>query len=386
MAMLGLALSAFFWTYVLGNFVGGSLTDKYGPKRVLGFAFVIWSAFSAVLGFAGNATHILVARAGVGLGEGPSFPCVAKTIGGYFPKEERGTAIGINSAGNRVGLALCPLFMVFLISNWGWRAAFFITGLGSLIWVIVWALVFRDPSKEMTQASLGPAVPAQRVHWGRVFRSRAILGLIGVKFTQDFLQWMFLTWVPAYLVNGRHFSLLEMGFYTSLAFGVAAVTQPFIGLLSDQLVRSGWSLNAARKTVQVGLQLASATIIVTGFSSSVPVAMFFLVLAISAESTCAGHIWTVMLDVIPRDYIGSVSGVINAIGSIAGIISPIVVGFAVQWTGNFQLALTLGGGSILIASVLLLFVVPSLNQPWYDALGVKPPASVQTGTAAPAAA
>lgn len=372
-AMMGVALSAFFWTYVVGNLIGGGLTDRFGAKLVLGISFTIWSLFSAMLGFAHNVTHILLARLGVGLGEGPSFPCAAKVISGNFPTEERGTAIGINSAGNRVGLALCPLIMAYLISGWGWRMAFFITGIGSLAWLVLWVMFFNDKDSAQATAKEGAvqAVKAEPIRWGVLLRSRAILGLIGVKFTQDFLQWLFLTWVPAYLITGRHFSVMEMGFYTSLAFGVASIAQPFIGFLSDWLIRSGWSINSARKTIQIGLQLASATIIVTGYSSNVGVAMFFMVLAISAESTCAGHIWTIMIDVIPREHIGAVSGVVNALGSVAGIISPIVVGFAVQWTGNFQLALTIGGCSILIASAFLLFMVPSLNAPWYEALGIK---------------
>ena len=167
-----------------------------------------------------------------------------------------------------------------------------------------------------------------------------------------------------------------MGFYTSLAFGTAAIAQPFVGFLSDSLIRWGWSINQARKTVQVGLQVLSATIIVTGWTDNVGLAIFFMVLAISAESACAGHIWTIITDVIPPAYVGSVGGLINAIGAIGGIVSPIVTGVLVTVTGNFQLALTIGGGSILIATVFLLFVVPSLDAPWYDALGVKKAAAV----------
>jgi len=151
-----------------------------------------------------------------------------------------------------------------------------------------------------------------------------------------------------------------MGFYTSLAFAVAAFAQPCIGWFSDYLIRKGWSVNRARKSVQVGLQLLSSTIIITGYSDDVGVALFFLVVAISAESTCAGHIWTIMIEVIPCKIVGSITGVINAIGAIAGIISPILTGVIVKLTGSFQLALTIGGCSILIAAVFIIFVVPKL--------------------------
>jgi len=374
-AVMGVGLSAFFIAYVLGNLLGGLLADRFGSKIVLGVSFAIWSLFSALTGLAYNITHIIAVRLGVGVGEGPYFPCAVKVIGGIFPTEERGFAVGFNSSGNRVGLTLCPLVMAFLIAAWGWRVAFLITGIGGLVWVVAWVVFFRDLSR--TPMADGVVKPKpEKLNWPVLLRNRAMLGLIGVKFTQDFLQWLFLTWIPGYLISGRHFSVLQMGFYTSLAFGVAALAQPFIGILSDSLIRWGWSVNRARKTVQVGLQLLSATIIVTGYTGDVGIALFFMVLAISAESACAGHIWTIITDVIPEAYVGSVGGLINALGAIAGIISPIVTGVLVTATGNFQLALTVGGGSILIATVLLLLVVPSLDDPWHEALGVKKSVSV----------
>jgi ACS family D-galactonate transporter-like MFS transporter len=139
-----------------------------------------------------------------------------------------------------------------------------------------------------------------------------------------------------------------------------------VGLLSDALIRRGWSVNRARKTVQVGLQLLSSTIIVTGFARDPAIAMAFMVLAVTAESTCAGHIWTIIADVIPSRYLGSVGGLINAVGAIAGIISPILTGRIADVTGSFALALAIGGGMILLAAAFLLFVVPSLNKPWTD--------------------
>ncbi|MDE2161741.1 MAG: MFS transporter [Alphaproteobacteria bacterium] len=364
-AVMGVALSAFFWSYVPGNLIGGRLADRYGTKIVLGVSFVAWSVFSAFTGLAQNIAQVIVTRLGVGFSEGPAFPVCAKIFAGNFPAKERGTVIGINSAGNRVGLALCPIIMAVLITQFGWRAAFLVTGLISLIWVVCWHFFFTDLARSK-QASLGTPEQQVRVPWRRILTSKAILALIVVKFSQDFLQWQFLTWVPGYLITGRHFSVIEMGFYTSLAFGVASVAQPGIGFISDWLIRRGWSINRARKTVQVALQVFSATIIVTGFSQSKDIAMFFMVVAITAESTCAGHIWTIIADVIPSKYMGSVGGLINALGAIAGIISPILTGVIAQVTGSFELALTIGGSIILVASVFLLFAVPSLNQQWAE--------------------
>jgi MFS family permease len=358
-ATMGVALSAFFWAYAIGNAPGGNLADKYGSKTVLGWSAFVWSAFSAFTGFAQNVYHVIFARFGVGIGEAGSMPTSMKVIAGNFPSHERATAVAVSTMGIRIGNAVAPILMAYLIVHWGWRAAFIITGLGSMLWVVLWYFHFTDLS-EIKAKKAGPKEKIT-IPWKVILTNRALLGLTAVKFTQDFLQWLFLTWVPGYLVLGRGFSVIAMGFYISLSYAVAAVAQPFVGYISDWLIVKGWSVNRARKTVQVTLQILSSTIIITGFTDSVPIAMFFMVLAISAESICAGQMWTIITEVVPPRLVGSIGGLINGIGAIAGILSPIVTGVVVKVTGSFALALLMGGSSILLAAVVLVFVVPELK-------------------------
>ncbi len=357
---MGLALSAFFWTYVIGNFPSGYLADRYGAKTVLGWCAAFWSVFSAITGFAHNITHILLARLGVGLGESAALPVTNKIVAGNFPSQERGTAIGVSLMGIRLGMAATPFLMAFLIVHWGWRVAFYGTGLGSLLWCVVWYFWFQDRSELRSWEADGRPQHA-KIPWVEVFTNRAILGLLVVKFTQDFLQWLFLTWVPSYLVMERHFSIVKMGIYGSLPYATACVTQPFVGMCSDWLIRRGWSMNRARKTVQVILQLLSATVIVVGFVDDPMIAVLFLTISIAAESNAAGHVWVIISEVVPPKMVGSVGGMINSVGSAAGILSPIVTGLVVKLTGSFRLALTLGGCSILVASVFTIWVVPRLT-------------------------
>jgi ACS family glucarate transporter-like MFS transporter len=357
-ATMGVALSAFFWTYVIGNLPAGYLSDRYGPKKVLGWSAAMWSVFSAVTGFAHSAFHIVLARLGVGLGEAAALPSTSKIVASNFPSDERGTATSVSLTGIRLGTAVTPFAMAFLIKMWGWRIAFFGTGLGSLIWCVVWYFFFTDRS-QIRAKDEGPR-QVTKVPWGEVVRSRAILALIYVKFTQDFLQWLFLTWVPAYLVMERHFSIIKMGIYGSLPYATAFVTQPLVGIFSDWLIKSGWSVNRARKTVQVVLQVLSATIIIVGYVNDPMIAVCFLTVSIAAESNAASHIWVIVQEVVPPKLVGSVGGLINTIGSVAGIVSPILTGLVVKLTGSFRLALTVGGSSMLVAMFITLFVVPKL--------------------------
>jgi ACS family glucarate transporter-like MFS transporter len=256
-------------------------------------------------------------------------------------------------------MAATPVLMAFLIQRWGWRVAFFVTGIGSLLWCVFWYFGFRDLAEaKLTEA--GPRLRA-RVPWKEVLANRAILGIIMVKFTQDFLQWMFLTWVPSYLVMERGFSIIQMGIYGSLPWIAGFVAQPLIGYFSDWLIKHGWSVNRARKTIQVGLQIISATVIVVGFVDDAMVAVFILTASIAAESSAAGMIWAIIAEVIPPKLVGSVGGLVNSIGAIAGILSPTLTGIIVKITGSFQLALIVGGCSILLAACAILFVVPELK-------------------------
>ncbi len=376
-ATMGIALSAFFWAYALGNAPGGNLADRFGTKKVLGWSAAIWSVFSTLTGFAQNVFQIAMARLGVGLGEAATLPTNTKIIAGNFPSHERGTAIAVSLTGIRVGNAVTPLLMAFLIATWGWREAFIITGLGSLLWCVFWYFGFRDLSD--AKAREAGAKPKIKIPWKIVLTSRPLLGLTMVKFTQDFLQWLFFTWVPGYLILERGFSVMTMGFYVSIAYATAAIAQPLVGWTSDYLIKRGWSINRARKTVQVTLQILSSTIIITGYSDIVGVAMFFMVLAISAESICAGHMWTIISEVVPSKLVGSVGGLINTVGSAAGIIAPIMTGIIVDVTGSFKLALLIGGCSILLAAVVIIFVVPELKI--LETLNIEPSGRKEAGTA-----
>jgi ACS family glucarate transporter-like MFS transporter len=353
---MGVALSAFFWTYVLFNVPAGNLADRLGPKKVLGWSVALWSLFSAVTGFTQNVLHIMLARVGVGIGEAAVLPCNAKVAANNFPTTERGTVMSVALSGIRLGNAATPIMMAFLIQRWGWRRAFIITGLASLTWCLAWYIGFKEEKAQSAKLQDKLKIP-----WKVLLTNRTLLGLTVVKFSQDYLMWMFMTWVPGYLIMGRGFSVVTMGIYMSIAYAASAISQPLVGILSDWLVRKGWNLSCARKSVLVTLQLMASTIIITGFVSHIGIALFFLVMAISAESDCSAVTWTIISDVVPGKLVGSVGGAMNSIGAIGGILAPILTGVIVKFTGSFTVALTIGGCGMLVAAIFLLFVVPPLR-------------------------
>ena len=215
-ATMGVALSAFFWTYLLCNVPAGNLADRFGSKKVLGWSLGLWSVFSAVTGFAQNVVHIMLARIGVGMGESAVLPCNAKIAANNFPSSERATVMAVALCGIRLGNAAAPIIMAFLIQRWGWREAFIVTGLGSLLWCVVWYFGFKESSTNTTAAA--KARERVKVPWKVIATNKTLLNLTVVKFAQDYLMTVFTTWVPAYLIMGRGFSVVTMGFYMSAAY------------------------------------------------------------------------------------------------------------------------------------------------------------------------
>ncbi|MDR3561857.1 MAG: MFS transporter [Negativicutes bacterium] len=356
-ASMGIALSAFFWLYAMLNAPIGALSDRLPTKSVLGWAVALWSLASAATGLVRNLPQLIACRLMVGVGESASFPVSTKIIVENFPVTERASALTIYTSGVRLGNAATPLIMTYLIVNWDWRTAFFVTGVGSLLWCIVWYFTFTDRAA----AQRGPVKEKIRVPWKAFLTNRATLGIILTKFFQDYLLYLFLTWVPAYLVLERGFSIVKMGVFASLPWIAGTIAQALSGILSDWLIKKGVSVNASRKGVQVGLQCMAATVIGVGFIDDPMWAVGLLTFAVAGESAAGGLIWAIMAEAAPPRLSGTLGGVMNSCGALAGILSPIMTGVLVKVTGSFQLALIVGGCMILISALSVLFIIPELK-------------------------
>lgn len=364
-ATMGIALSAFFWTYTAFNLPAGAIADRYGAKPVLGWAAAIWSIASACTGMATGLVSVILSRLGVGVGEAAVFPVMAKIAADNFDSKNRATAVGFYLSGARLGYAATPIVIGFLIAQYSWRAAFYITGLGSLLWCVLWYFFYQEKNAatDAAQAKVGLDVkaPKPRTPWLQLLTNRCTLGLFLAKFCGDYLYYMFLTWVPSYLVMERGFSIIKMGFYASLPFLTAFLVQPLVGMLSDWFIKRGAGVTLARKGVLIGAQLCASTIMVVGFVDDPMIAIAILTLNVAAGSTIGGMMFTLATEVSPPGMTATVTGSMNTVGAISGIVAPTLTGFIVKATGSFQLALGVSGGLLILAALTVLFIIPAIK-------------------------
>ncbi|BCJ85603.1 MFS transporter [Effusibacillus dendaii] len=356
MSTMGLVLSSFGWAYLLFNLPAGWLCDRFGTKKVYGIAAFIWSVASALTGLAKGLGTLLFSRILVGVGEAANFPAATKVIAENFKESERGTATGIYLAGLRLGFALTPGLMVGLMVAFGskvhpnWQMVFYITGLGSLIWVILWFLTFR----ENKQTAVKTATVEEKVSVATMLKFRNTWAIIFIKFFQDYLYYLYLTWLPGYLISARHLDLKSVAFYATLPWVAGMLAQPVIGIVSDRLVNAGYDITKVKKTLIVIVQIISVSVIGAAYAESAVTAAWVLVIAMAAESASTAILWSIPQDLAPKGTAGSLGGIMNTAGAVASIVSPALTGYIAQNFG-FTAALVLGGCMMAAAAASVIF-------------------------------
>jgi ACS family D-galactonate transporter-like MFS transporter len=205
-------------------------------------------------------------------------------------------------------------------------------------------------------------------HWrniGFLIRQRQILGASIGQFTSNCTLVFFLTWFPSYLATERHMGWIQVGFAAVLPFAAATVGVVSGGVLSDYLLRRTGSANIGRKLPVVSGLLLASSIVAANFLKSDALVIAVMSLAFFGQGMCNLG-WTLITDIAPKRLIGLTTGLFNLCANLAGIVTPLVVGFVVKVTGSFAwalafiAALALGG---VISYIFLLGDVRRVEMP-----------------------
>src|SRR5213593_3862018 len=227
-AVTGTILSAFFVGYLLTQLPGGWLADRFGSKGILGFAVIWWSLATFVTPFARTVPLMIAARIGLGIGEGVTPPALHSLTARWIPAHERSRVIAFDVTGVYVGLMIAFPLSVWMVTHWGWPWVFYSFGLLGLLWALLWYFLVTSRPEEHTtispaelayiQQHLPQTDPVGAVPWRLFFSSSAFWALMVGQFCTLWTWYMFLTWLPIYLVQARGFSVEEMGIYAMIPY------------------------------------------------------------------------------------------------------------------------------------------------------------------------
>ena len=374
-AVMGLVFSVFSWTYAAAQIPGGVLLDRLGTRFTYTLSLILWSFFTLLHGFAYGVTALVLFRLLLGIAEAPCFPTNSRVLCTWFPQHERARANGVYAVGQYFGLAFLSPLLFWIVVAWGWRSLFFLFGTIGIVYGAIWYFLYRDPeeSKSVNEAELehiraggglcqeGPRIDFS---WGTVRKllsKRQILGASIGQFCGNSTLVFFLTWFPTYLATERHMDWLKSGVYAVMPYIAASVGVLLGGYISDTLIRRTGSANIGRKLpVVAGLLLASAIILANYVESN---AMVIVIMSIAFFGQGMVNLgWTLISDVAPKQLIGLTGGVFNFCANLAGIITPLVIGFIVAGTGSFYGALAYIGVLALIGAAAYVFILGDVRR------------------------
>jgi MFS family permease len=355
---VGVLISAFFWTYTPGQVLAGWLGERFNPYRTLAAGLAIWSIATALTGVASGFAVLLGLRLLLGLGETAIFPCSSKIIAQNMPGHRLGWPNALLTQGVALGPAVGTLIGGLVMAAMGWRYAFLLFGLASLLWLVPWLWATRGAAAPTAFAAPEDhevpsfrAILARRELWG------AALGHM----TGNYGFYFVISWLPLYLVKDQGYSMARMAEVGSLVYLTFAVGALVSGQLSDRWMSAGGAPNLVRKTVAVSSPIVSAAGLAVCALGGPQVAIASLFVVSFAFGFGSPNIFASAQTLAGPHAAGKWVGLQNCVGNIAGIVGPIVTGFIVDGPGGFPAAFGVAGAVVVVGALGWGVIIPKIE-------------------------
>lgn len=367
--LVGVLLSAFFWTYALMQVPVGWLIDRFGPRKVVTASCFGWGIATAASGLSGGFLSMFIARMGIGVTEAGVMPAGGKLNAIWMHSKERGRGATILDAGAPLGAGVGGILITGPIAAFGgWRMAFIIAGIATaVLGIFIWWYVRDNPRQHRAvndaEAEYIEASHRAEDEEAEASGSTSRRGLLPYLRFRSFwamcLGWLgfngvfygLLTWGPLYLAQAKGFNLNTIGWSTFVIFGAGFVGEILGGTLADRLRAKGYGTNLVMRSL-----LGASSVIVTAGLVGVtivgdPIAAVVLLSVVLFFLRWVGLFWAVPATLGGRTNAGVLGGAMNLSGNIAGFVTPIAVGFIVGATGGYTWALLYFVGSAIIMGI-----------------------------------
>ena len=365
----GYIVTAFQLSYAIGLLMVGKLIDFLGAKKGFILSIIVWSLAAIAHALARTPVGFGVARLALGIGESGNFPAAIKTISEWFPRKERALATGIFNSGSNIGAIVAPLLVPIIALNFGWQAAFIITGLLGFIWLFFWLRLMRRPEEhprinaaelDLIKADTEENLEKPTSIW-KIIRTRKVWAIAIGKFLTDPIWWFFLYWLPKFLNTTYGLKLDKIGLPLIVAYLIADVGSIGGGWLSSHFLKMGWSINAARKTT---LLICAIMVVPIYWASGIDdlwPAVILIGLGMAAHTGWSANMYTLATDFFPKKDMGTVVGFIGMAGAVGGMLMASATGHLLEATGSYKILFVIAASIYGIALVIIHLLVPNID-------------------------
>ncbi|MEH7402222.1 MFS transporter [Gottfriedia acidiceleris] len=364
----GIVGSSFFWLFSIFGIVGGSLSDRIGTGKSLAIMAIVWTIAQSMALFASSLPILILSRVLLGAGEGAFMATAISHLSKWFKPESRGFAISIISFGNVVGIAVSAPILVSLISNYGWRQAFFISGICSFLWFICW-LWLGSMKPTVSFEEVGTMENKNEINrrdvW-KALRSPIFIFTTLIAFIAYSFIVFGLTFNPSYLIKVKGLSEQRSASVIAISGLIGAILAILLSIISDRLYKKTQSLWKSR------ILFSAISVLLAGFlyslypllngSGSIIIVLSLVNTLVITVNTLAPAI---VVSILPQRR-GVMTGTYFGIMTSSGIITPIIFGKLIQNSGTnvasgYSIAI-FGMSIAMVIAALLIFLFGSRNQ------------------------
>ncbi|MBV7505540.1 MFS transporter [Bacillus sp. sid0103] len=357
----GIVGSSFFWLFSIVGIIGASLSDRFGTGKLLAIMAIIWTIAQSMLLVVSSLPLLIFSRVLLGAGEGAFSATAVSHISKWFKPESRGLAISIINFGNVVGIAVTAPIVVFLISNYGWKQAFFVSGICSFVWLICWLWLGRLKAPESFEEEVSKQENKQNINrkdlW-KALRSPIFIFTTLTSFIAYSLIVFGLTFNPAYLMKVKGLSEQQSAMIIAISGLIGAILGMVLAIISDRLYKKTQSLWKSRTlftaicAILAGF-LYSLYPLVNGSGSIIIILSLVNTLVVTINTLNP----TAVTSLLPQRR-GVMTGTYYGVMSSSGIVAPIIFGKLIQASGTnpaggFSASLYGMSVAMVIAAILI---------------------------------
>lgn len=348
-----LAITIYSLMYMMGQFISGFLNDRKGPRMIVSIGIALSVLANILMGWGGTVAGFVFLMGLNGLGQSTGWSGTIKNMTPWFKRKERGTVMSFWTTNYVIGGIAATAFATFLATNpsvsnnLGWRRAFWIPAIVLLFIGVAYALFTRNKPSEAIQITEDTELPPKSIFKQKIKKKKlpkeiiqnpAVWIAATVYFFVKFTRYTFLFWLPLYLTEALHYSDMDAG-YTSIAFeSVGFLGIIATGFISDKLMK-------ARRFPVVTIMLLGLAIVLLlqPYLTSIGTTAVIICIGLTGffiygpDSLLSG---ATAMDLGKEENAALAAGIINGVGSVGQLVSPLVVAYVTSrwgWNQLFQL-------------------------------------------------
>lgn len=369
----------FVFSYAFGQAIFGKIFDWVGTRLGFVLSIGLWSIATALHAIAQGVLSFGIFRAILGIAEAGNWPGATKGNAEWFPTKERALAQGIFNSGAAIGGIISIPLIAFLTIYFDWKAIFIIIGLTGLLWLIPWWILVKSPPKKhpwittqereyiltgqknedfdsdgIENQEYNPDTTTLLKHkqsWAVILASAAI----------DPIWWLFVFWIPIYLSEVYGMDVKSIGIYGWVPYAGAMLGAWFGGLLAQNRIKAGWTIDKTRKMViTLGCLIMLPSLLAMASPGGPTTAVLIMAVILFGFQTAIGNVQTLPSDLFSGKTVGTLAG----FSGMAAKLTAAGLTYLVPWLtsgGNYTPAFVIGAALAIIALASIWILCPKIE-------------------------